>query len=132
MTRARVDVLTTLALFRTRETVAVGTLARRATCSRFMSLTLERKSSALHGRGRRGMAIIVTAVTELSRPVQVNAGHVLEVGAVQRPKARVMHQSTSGDGEIDLASPRAAQRAIQIGAAFGLFSAERNRGLRWE
>src|SRR3954469_12406725 len=37
MTRARVEVLTTLALLRTRETVAVDTLARRATCSRFMS-----------------------------------------------------------------------------------------------
>src|ERR1039457_1027288 len=36
MTRARVDVLTTLALFNTRETVAVETLARRATCSRFI------------------------------------------------------------------------------------------------
>src|SRR5215204_3290945 len=34
--RARVEFLTTLALFRTRETVAVDTLARRATCSRFM------------------------------------------------------------------------------------------------
>src|ERR1035438_9456375 len=40
ITRARVDVLTTLALLSTRETVAVETLARRATCSRFMSLTL--------------------------------------------------------------------------------------------
>src|SRR3954452_6056425 len=39
MTRARVEFFTTLALFRTRETVAVDTLARRATCSRFM-LTL--------------------------------------------------------------------------------------------
>src|ERR1017187_9894314 len=38
MTRARVELLTTLALFRTRETVAVETLARRATCSRFMSI----------------------------------------------------------------------------------------------
>src|ERR1044072_675710 len=37
MTRARVEFLTTLALFSTRETVAVDTLARRATCSRFMS-----------------------------------------------------------------------------------------------
>src|SRR5215469_6107040 len=35
-TRARVELLTTLALFSTRETVAVETLARRATCSRFM------------------------------------------------------------------------------------------------
>ena len=47
MTRARVDVLTTLALLSTRETVAVETLARRATCSRFMSLTLYKKSSDL-------------------------------------------------------------------------------------
>src|ERR1035437_6714125 len=39
-TRARVDVLTTLALLSTRETVAVETLARRATCSRFMFLIL--------------------------------------------------------------------------------------------
>src|SRR5436305_8375744 len=36
-TRARVEVLTTLALFNTRETVAVDTFARRATCSRFIS-----------------------------------------------------------------------------------------------
>src|ERR1017187_2426342 len=43
-TRARVDVLTTLALFSTRETVAVDTLARRATCSRFMPLILYKKS----------------------------------------------------------------------------------------
>src|SRR6476469_6752699 len=43
ITRARVDVLTTLALLSTRETVAVETLARRATCSRFMSITLYKK-----------------------------------------------------------------------------------------
>src|ERR1035437_9069258 len=36
-TRRSSDLLTTLASFRTRETVAVETLARRATCSRFMS-----------------------------------------------------------------------------------------------
>ncbi len=36
ITRVRVEVLTTLALFSTRETVAVETFARRATCSRFM------------------------------------------------------------------------------------------------
>src|ERR1700680_631063 len=36
MTRVRVAVLTRLALLRTRETVAVETFARRATCSRFM------------------------------------------------------------------------------------------------
>src|SRR5229473_8590475 len=36
ITRARVELLTTLALFRTRETVAVETLARRATLSRLM------------------------------------------------------------------------------------------------
>src|SRR5580704_2954561 len=35
-TRARVEFFTTLALFNTRETVAVETFARRATCSRFM------------------------------------------------------------------------------------------------
>src|SRR5438552_9338204 len=40
MTRARVAVLTTLALFSTRETVAVETLARWATCSRFMAIPL--------------------------------------------------------------------------------------------
>src|ERR1019366_4355198 len=40
ITRARVDVLTTLALLSTRETVAVETLARGAPCSRFMSLIL--------------------------------------------------------------------------------------------
>src|ERR1039457_4448948 len=39
-TRARVAVLTTLALLSTRETVAVETLARRATCSRAMFLIL--------------------------------------------------------------------------------------------
>src|ERR1039458_10205796 len=39
-TRVRVEFLTTLALLSTRETVAVETLARRATCSRFMSLIL--------------------------------------------------------------------------------------------
>jgi hypothetical protein len=38
MTRLRVEVLTTLALFSTRETVAVETFARRATCSRFMAI----------------------------------------------------------------------------------------------
>src|SRR5437763_16880042 len=38
ITLARVVFLTTLALFSTRETVAVETLARRATCSRFMML----------------------------------------------------------------------------------------------
>src|ERR1017187_5293448 len=48
ITRARVDVLTTLALLSTRETVAVETLARRATCSRFMSLILYKKSRDLH------------------------------------------------------------------------------------
>src|ERR1035437_3586332 len=48
ITRARVDVLTTLALFSTRETVAVETLARRATCSRFMSLTLYKISQVPH------------------------------------------------------------------------------------
>src|SRR5713101_9013076 len=36
ITRARVELLTTLALFRTRDTVAVETLARRATLSRLM------------------------------------------------------------------------------------------------
>src|ERR1700730_6038009 len=35
-TRVRVAGLTTVALFNTRDTVAVETLARRATCSRFM------------------------------------------------------------------------------------------------
>src|SRR5271155_5327239 len=39
-TRARVEVFTTLALFSTRDTVAVDTFARRATCSRFMSESL--------------------------------------------------------------------------------------------
>src|SRR5205807_2005477 len=39
-TRARVEVLTTVALLSTRETVAVETLARRATCSRFMTMVL--------------------------------------------------------------------------------------------
>src|SRR5580692_9292231 len=38
ITRLRVEVLTTLALFSTRETVAVETFARRATCSRFMAI----------------------------------------------------------------------------------------------
>jgi len=38
ITRLRVEVLTTLALFSTRETVAVETFARRATCSRFMAV----------------------------------------------------------------------------------------------
>src|SRR5580692_11218869 len=37
-TRARVELLTTLALFNTRDTVAVDTLARRATCSRFIAM----------------------------------------------------------------------------------------------
>src|ERR1035438_6744989 len=37
-TRARVVLLTTLALLSTRETVAVETLARLATCSRFMAI----------------------------------------------------------------------------------------------
>src|SRR5690242_8016857 len=37
ITRARVLVLTTLALFKTRETVAVETFARRATSSRFIA-----------------------------------------------------------------------------------------------
>src|SRR5579871_462743 len=37
ITRARVLVLTTLALFKTRDTVAVETLARRATSSRFIT-----------------------------------------------------------------------------------------------
>src|SRR5690242_12507842 len=36
ITRARVLVLTTLALFKTRDTVAVETFARRATSSRFI------------------------------------------------------------------------------------------------
>src|SRR5258706_14410015 len=36
ITRARVELLTTLALFKTRETVAVDTLARRATLSRLI------------------------------------------------------------------------------------------------
>src|SRR5260370_32023855 len=36
ITRARVELLTTLALFRTRETVAVENLARRATLSRLI------------------------------------------------------------------------------------------------
>src|SRR5258708_8408165 len=36
ITRARVELLTTLALFRTRETVAVETLPRRATLSRLL------------------------------------------------------------------------------------------------
>src|SRR5258708_10965598 len=36
ITRARVELLTTLASFRTRDTVAVETLARRATLSRLM------------------------------------------------------------------------------------------------
>src|ERR1035438_2920477 len=40
ITPARVEVLATLAVLSARETVAVETLARRATCSRFMSLTL--------------------------------------------------------------------------------------------
>src|SRR5579863_5181539 len=39
-TRARVELLTTLALFNTRDTVAVETLARRATCSRFIEMHL--------------------------------------------------------------------------------------------
>src|SRR5436305_7114470 len=36
-TRARVELFTTPALLRTRETVAVDTFARRATCSRFIA-----------------------------------------------------------------------------------------------
>src|SRR3954454_12675638 len=43
MTRARVEFLTTLALLSTRETVAVDTLARRATCSKFMVLPIVRE-----------------------------------------------------------------------------------------
>src|SRR5580692_1572494 len=39
-TRARVELLTTLALFKTRDTVAVDTFALRATCSRFMPESL--------------------------------------------------------------------------------------------
>src|ERR1035438_5828254 len=56
-TRARVDVLTTLALFSTRETVAVDTLARRATCSRFMSLILYRKAQVLTVLARTGDSV---------------------------------------------------------------------------
>src|SRR3954462_15335448 len=54
MTRARVEFFTTLALLRTRETVAVDTLARRATCSRFMALPLY--VSGTGGRKRYGIA----------------------------------------------------------------------------
>src|ERR1039457_4245999 len=56
-TRARVDVLTTLALFSSRETVAVDTLARRATCSRFMSLILYKKSQVLTVLARTGDSV---------------------------------------------------------------------------
>jgi hypothetical protein len=38
ITRLRVEVFTTLALLSTRETVAVETFARRATCSKFMAI----------------------------------------------------------------------------------------------
>src|ERR1035441_6452325 len=104
-TRARVAVLTTLALFSTRETVAVDTLARRATCSRFMFLTLYRlfRGSAYRAYPQTPRAhaarlscppkrlttrYVVTAFTGLSRPIQPKAGHVLEMGAVQRPQPR--------------------------------------------
>src|SRR5260370_37360354 len=47
MTRERVEFLTTLALFRTRETVAVETRARRATCSRFMVFPNCKRTAAI-------------------------------------------------------------------------------------
>src|SRR5947209_2895519 len=60
ITRARVEVLTTLALLRTRETVAVETLARRATCSRFMFPNI-----VLAGRlARRNCSIAVKFILE--------------------------------------------------------------------
>src|SRR5205807_10418394 len=56
ITRARVELLTTLALFRTRETVAVETLARRATLSRLMLFpplyVVSQKSQTAIGRFR--------------------------------------------------------------------------------
>ena len=70
ITRARVDVLTTLALFSTRETVAVETLARRATCSRFMSLTLYKISRDSPFRPYRGYQ--VTAFTSLLHTSQAH------------------------------------------------------------
>src|ERR1035441_2201719 len=60
ITRARVDVLTTLALLSTRETVAVETLARRATCSRFMSLILYKISQDWEPARAGGVVIAIT------------------------------------------------------------------------
>src|SRR6478672_7849467 len=66
ITRARVEVLTTLALLSTRETVAVETLARRATCSRFMFITLYKENSQL--TGFTGEQAVLIALTRELRP----------------------------------------------------------------
>src|ERR1017187_9172215 len=72
-TRARVDVLTTLALLSTRETVAVETLARGATCSRFMFLILYKISQdwdpAARGRWVRAVTWL-TAGADSFAPVK--------------------------------------------------------------
>src|SRR5437764_7235065 len=78
MTRARVDVLTTLALLSTRDTVAVDTFARRATCSKFMSFTLYRDVDSDY-MGRKRGAGFRYAGTLKSRPVSNNGiRHVYE------------------------------------------------------
>src|ERR1019366_622925 len=85
-TRARVDVFTTLALLSTRETVAVETLARRATCSRFMSLTLYKKTS---------------------KPLPAKKGRESDYIAIQGHKAECQARPGSRRGSASKAVPRA-------------------------
>src|ERR1017187_3970444 len=75
-TRARVEPLTTLALLSTRETVAVETLARLATCSRFMSNHIVRA-----GRSRLRNKLGLTFVCCESRTI-MRAKSVFAIGTL--------------------------------------------------
>src|ERR1019366_8674528 len=120
---ARVDVLTTLALLSTRETVAVETLARRATCSRFMFLILYKISQdwdpAARGRWVRAVTWLTAGAdsfapvkqsmsTDVSRTITWASRHesiVLPIAAPgESPSTR--RRLPAGDGRDPRRRPR--------------------------
>src|SRR5215472_10450435 len=79
-TRARVELFTMLVLLRTRDTVAVDTLARRATCSRFMGRHLivqiggRNSVSAYRARFRRREVVTPNFHSPVCNSIQEDLG----------------------------------------------------------
>src|SRR5690242_18955607 len=92
-TRARVELFTTLALLSTRDTVAVETLARRATCSRFICPSLYPREK------RRLVETFLTsnvAVRRLPGPFRANVEQRRVAGGPCRRKRPYLCPEVSG------------------------------------